>query len=183
MKQPTGPMVEDPDVLLEMAHSPVRNYVVPGLTSWLIGKPCEHGTVRLFVSERDQQDGITPHSHRFNLECLVLAGSVRNRIWEPSEAGDLFFLSLQEKGRMGGYELQPGSSPVRYGYRDEVHTAGAWYGMRHDEIHSIFFSRGARVLFFEGPDVTETTRILEPAVDGCRIETMRVEPWMFRRGA
>lgn len=172
----------DVDVLMQMAHSPVRNYVVPGLTSWLIGNPGEGGCVRMFVSERDQQAAITPHSHRFNFECLVLAGSVRNRIWSQSNSGDLFFVSLQERGRMGGYEVTAGASPVRFGYRDEAHKAGEWYGMEHQEIHSIFFSRGAKVLFFEGADVTETTRILEPCVNGQRIDTMRVDSWMFQTG-
>jgi hypothetical protein len=171
----------EPDVLMQLAHSPVRNYAVPGLTSWLIGKPeSGGGCVRLFVSEREQQRDVTPHSHRFNFECLVLTGTVRNRIWQPSESGDLFFNLRQENGRLGGYEISQQFQPVRYDFRDEFHHAGQWYGMDHDAIHSIFFSRGAKVLFFEGPEVTSETRILEPCVDGCRIPTLATEPWMFK---
>ena len=169
------------DVLKQMAHSPVHNYVVPGLTSWMIGSRHEKGCVRMFVSERDQQRDITPHSHRFAFECLVLEGTVKNRLWTPSESGDQFVVSWQEQGRMGGYSVIHGAAPTRFSFHDTVHAPGEWYGMEHDEIHSIFFSQGARVLFFEGPPVTETTRILEPWVDGKRIDTMRVEPWMFQK--
>lgn len=42
------------EMLLAMRHSPRHNYVVPGLTSWLIGQPAPTGTVRLFESHRKQ---------------------------------------------------------------------------------------------------------------------------------
>lgn len=51
-----------------------------------------------------------------------------------------------------------------YFYEDEVYKEGDEYGMMFDEIHSIFFSRDTWVLFFEGPEVTEETAILEPYV-------------------
>lgn len=53
--------------------------------------------------------------------------------------------------------------------------------MLASEVHSIHFSRGAQVLFFEGPTVADTSIILEPNVDGETIPTFRVEPWMFKR--
>ena len=38
----------DIDLLKKMRHSPVRNYAVPGLTSWLVGEPGPNGCVRNF---------------------------------------------------------------------------------------------------------------------------------------
>ena len=61
------------------------------------------------------------------------------------------------------------------------HEAGSWYGMKHDEIHSIGFSNDAVVLFFEGPPVAEGTVILEPYVNGQHLQTMATKPWMFQR--
>jgi hypothetical protein len=55
--------------------------------------------------------------------------------------------------------------------------------MTADEIHSIFFGRDTSVLFFEGPNVSDTSIILEPVVDGETIPTFKVEPWAFKRAA
>lgn len=51
--------------------------------------------------------------------------------------------------------------------------------MKAEEIHSITFSRGASVLFFEGPRKTDTSTVLEPVVDGETIPLFRTEPWMY----
>lgn len=75
------------DHILSLTHSHVHNYVIPGLTSSLIGEQSPHGSVRVFQCLRDHQEVITPHSHRFDLTCIVLRGSVMNRIWEPVEGG------------------------------------------------------------------------------------------------
>lgn len=169
------------DVLLAMRHSPVRNYAVPGLTSWLIGEPGPNGAVRLFESDRDQQENITPHSHRFDFKCLVLSGRVRNRTWLKGACGDPYLRSEQRLGRMGGYELTPGAVDY-YDYLDSIYREGDWYSMKSHEIHSIWFARNTRVLFFEGPEVIETTSILEPMCHGVLVPTFKVEPWMFQRG-
>jgi hypothetical protein len=175
--------------LLRMRHSPVRNYVVPGLTSWLIGEPGRGtGTIRLFECEREQQESIAPHSHRFNFQCGVLAGRVTNRIWRTTYAhnqnADWYRqtkLSRASK-ELGWYEHQAAGLQGRWTYQDQVYTEGQCYGMQHDEVHSIFFSRGAKVLFFEGPELTSESIYLEPVVGGETIPTFKVEPWMFRKG-
>jgi hypothetical protein len=171
----------DVALLLKMRHSPVRNYVVPGLTSWLIGAPSEHGCVRLFESEREHMEVVIPHSHRFDFQCWVLRGTVRNRVWNRSYGGgDLFMVSTHTKGRMGAYSVQEVGRD-RYDYVDTVYAQDEWYSMTHDEIHSIWFWRGARVLFFEGPQVVDYTKILEPIANNVRVQTFKVEPWMFER--
>lgn len=170
--------------LLAMAHSPVKNYAVPGLTSSLIGNPSPAGTMRLFQCDREHQEPITPHSHRFDFQCWVLAGRVRNRIWKRSEfggAGDLFMSTyLKYEGEIGAYTKKSGSVD-RWSYEDAFHQTGQCYGMTSDEVHSIYFSRGAIVLFFEGATKENTSLVIEPWVDNEVVPTFKVEPWMFKR--
>ena len=179
-------------MLLAMKHSPVRNYVIPGLTSWLIGAPGPQGCIRLFESERETQEFITPHSHRFDFQCWVLAGWVRNRIWTRrvnSDGCDFYYESKLRRGckrgngSMGEYTQSEAALnvPQPYTFEDTTYDAGAWYSMGFKEIHSIAFSRGAKVLFFEGPEWTHETTILEPRANGVRVPTFKVEPWMFDR--
>jgi len=52
--------------------------------------------------------------------------------------------------------------------------------MKHDEIHSITFSKGAKVLFFEGPQVSDKSVIIEPIINGQTVSTYDVAPWMFK---
>jgi hypothetical protein len=172
--------------LLAMAHSPVHNYAIPGLTSYLIGTPSPAGTVRLFHCTRDHQEAITPHSHRFDFQCWVLQGGVVNRVWKElyhsdENNGDLFTRTvLNFRGGPGKYELGD-EQEVRYAYDDKRFKAGECYGMKAHEIHSIYFARDTRVLFFEGPTISNSSVILQPCVDGETIPTFKVEPWMFKR--
>lgn len=169
----------------KMAHSPLHNYIIPGLTSWLVGPAPtkEHGGVRLFTCSREHQEAIVPHSHRFDFQCVVLEGQVTNCIWTPTaseEHGDVFRVAdLMYEGQPGKY-ASTFSSIRRYTSVPETYNQGDTYSMKHDEIHSIFFGRGAKVLFFEGPTVTHATKILEPYVDGFHIPTFEVRPWMFQ---
>lgn len=171
------------EFLEKMKHSPVRNYAIPGLTSWLIGAPTAQGCVRLFECSREHHEQITPHSHRFDFECHVLAGHVRNIIWTPvtEEKGDRFAeTSLLYQGGIGHYETKL-CGIDSYEGSAYLHKAGTSYSMKADEIHSIYFSRGAKVLFFEGPKIADSSIILEPYVDGEIVPTFKVEPWMFKR--
>jgi hypothetical protein len=175
----------DVDSLMSMAHSPVSNYVIPGLTSYLIGGRSERGTVRLFHCSREHQEAITPHSHRFDFQCWVLRGNVRNRLWRRAAAdhpaADQFCVSsLSYKGAMGDYSKEP-LGVSRWVHADHCYSTGECYSMKADEVHSIFFSRGAVVLFFEGPSVSDHSIALEPYVDNETIPTMETRPWMFRR--
>ncbi|MCY1166567.1 hypothetical protein D9M73_65090 [compost metagenome] len=173
-------------MLRGMCHSPVRNYVIPGLTSYLIGQPSETGTLRFFHNARDHQEAITPHSHRFDFQCLVLKGEVQNRVWtrlpiESMQRGDSYMVSeLRYRNGIGKYrKTEQGHS--RWAYADSHYGAGDWYSMSADQVHSINFGAGTEVLFFEGPTVSDWSVVLEPYVDGETIPTMKVEPWMFRK--
>jgi hypothetical protein len=167
-----------------MKHSPVSNYGgVPGLTSWLIGAPGPRGLVRLMESSRDHQEPVIPHSHRFDFRCVVLAGRVRNIIWLASKQGDLYRTStLQYGGAPGEYRKLPGESS-NWATVTRTYDVGNEYAMRAEEVHSIFFARGTSVLFFEGPQTSDSSIILEPIVDGEVVPTFRVEPWAFKRPA
>lgn len=169
------------DFLLSMAHSPIKNYGIPGLTSWLIGNPSERGCVRLFECFRNHQENITPHSHRFDLHCVVLSGDVTNRLWYKSLHGDEFNCSkLKYFGEIGDYE-KTSIGVRRYSSADYKYCGGECYSMTSDEIHSIYFTRGTRVLFFEGPKKSDDSIIIEPFFDNEIIKTFEFKPWMFKR--
>lgn len=172
--------------VLAMRHNRLGNYIVPGLTSHLIGGSDEVGRVRLFSTDRSTRDVITPHSHRFDFTCLVLAGDVRNTIYRESQRGDEdWCLSTIDQvcGKDGLREFvhKRADSPARF-YREvtEYHK-GDVYSMTTDEIHSIEFTKDAKVLFFEGPQLRSRSEMIEPWVDGKVVPTFRTEPWMFDR--
>lgn len=168
-----------------MKHSPVDNYAgIPGLTSWLVGAGISqnHGGMRLFTCIRNHQEPIIPHSHRYDLHCIVLAGTVQNIIWSSTVAssGDRFTMSdLIYRGKPGDYspsELGTGYyAPSTCSY-----TAGEEYLMDSKTIHSIFFGRGAEVLIIESAPKSSSSVILEPRVGDETIRTFQVQPWAFQ---
>lgn len=165
-----------------LIHSPVKNYVIPGLTSSLVGgHGGASGTVRLFTCDREHEEPICPHSHRFSFTCFVLVGSVRNRIWTKRWGGDKYeSMSLLKVGEFGSYERSV-VGVDEWRFEERSYLAGEVYAMKSDEVHSIYFSKGAKVLFFEGPEETTESVVLQPVVDGVTIPTFRVDDWMFRR--
>lgn len=172
--------------LASMKHSPRHNYVIPGLTSWLVGGvDLSKGTgiVRLFTCSRDHEEPILPHTHRFNFTCVVLYGKVRNRIWWESSSGDEYMeSSVTYEGIMGQHKKTE-CRIDRFTFTEHEYAADEEYSMKAGEFHSIYFSKGAQVLFFEGPsDPKMLSYVLEPVVDGEVIPLFRTDPWMFRAG-
>ena len=175
------------DVLLRtiasMTHSEVRNYVLPGLGSFLIGGVEGKGQVRLLSSDRDSREWVTPHSHRFDFACLVLDGWVENILFlegfgeRPNRYGRGTLHPVA--GGLGRYELVREDKPVAFGEAATVYKAGEVYSMSASQIHSIRFGVGARVLFFEGPNVKDYSSILEPYSEGKTVPTFVTAPWMF----
>lgn len=167
------------DLLQLMRTNTVRNYVIPGLDSSLL----ENGKVRLFESSREHAEPITPHSHRFDFFCIVIQGQVTNVTWEPCEAheGDEFQCSqLTYQGEIGQHDV----SEVSRGYWRPAsvrYKQGEIYSMRHNEVHSIYFKRDTKVVFFEGPQLTDHSLIIEPVVNGELIPTFQTQPWMFQK--
>lgn len=179
----------DLDIVMKMAHSPVRNYAIPGLTSWLISSG-ENGNIRLFEMTRDHIEPISPHSHRFDFHCIVLEGEVENIIYEyvphwqdefPDDADLYTRIYSKYNGEIGSYENTQTNYVSHYRLNFVNYSKGDQYSMTHDQIHSIRFKKGTKVLFFEGLDKTKSSYILEPFVDGEIISTFKVEPWMFKK--
>jgi hypothetical protein len=168
-----------------MLNSRLDNYIVPGLVSELVGGEV-NGKVRLFHTNRTATDFVTPHSHRFDFTCLVLKGIVRNTLFvEGGETGDEWCASSIDQvcGADGllNYTHTREAAPTRWTQDTHVYEAGDTYSMRFDEIHSIQFSRGTKVLFFEGPWLTRQSRMIEPWVGGRVVPTFKTESWMFQR--
>jgi hypothetical protein len=173
------------EILQSMCNSKLGNYAgIPGLTSSLLGGPT-HGKVRLFECSRAHQESLVPHSHRFDVMCLVLRGYVDNHIWRKSTHGDEFMPTrLSYLGAPGTHQRFPEGAEsyvvARYVRDTTRYDHGEFYNMKATDIHSIDFSRDAVVLFFEGPELTTDTVILEPFVDGKVVPTFNVQPWMYQ---
>lgn len=171
-------------MLMTMAHSPVRNYIIPGLTSWLIGSPHKNGRVRLFYNERNHSETVIPHSHRYPLYCEVLEGHVTNTIWARSkvknDANDFYRISkiFPEDG-FGKYRVEFFDTGWFYSVEQKYYKEQT-YHLEAATIHSIKFSKGAAVLIFEGEQESESSSIIEPISDNVAIPTFKVEDWMFK---
>ena len=168
-------------ILDDMKDTRISNYVIAGLDSYSLG----NGMVRLFENSRDHQDQITPHSHRFDFACLVLAGHVVNRIWTETSisSDDLFVQSeITYLGSVGEHSVAKGPAG-HWRYYDRKYAKGQIYSMSAEEVHSITFSKGAKVLFFEGPEKSTKSMIIEPLVDGVRIPTYKKREYMFNETA
>jgi hypothetical protein len=183
------------NVIRRMRHSSVRNYGIPGLTSYLIGGN-HHGMVRLFEADRTTYERITPHSHRFDFTAVVLTGRVENVTFHRAQSVAEYnhkeanpywvsFLNVihDESGKPipGEYDHFEGYGPVSFFEDREEYHPGDWYSIRHNEIHCIYFEKGTSVLMFESPNVVDQTTILEPIANGKRVPTFKVEDWMFLR--
>lgn len=175
------------EIIKSMAHSPLHNYVIPGLTSWVVGQPIapdnKAGCVRLFTCERDHYEPITPHSHRFPFYCRVLSGSVRNILWTPTNrgGGNAYRQSrMVYQGTPGAYVKEIGEVS-NWKTSECIYEEGDSYWMAAADVHSIFFSKDSAVLFYEGPPESDFNLVLEPVANGQVIETMKVEPWMFAK--
>jgi hypothetical protein len=173
--------------LNEISTDRLRNYIIPGLSSSMIGAKHESGAcVRLFDASRTQETEIIPHSHRFDFQCLVLRGSVVNHHWtttDSEEDGDLYQpMLVTYTGLPGAYTPPKPVGEVQLWRKETtLYSAGDWYGMDSDDIHSIVFGKDAVVLFFEGHEVIDRTVFLQPVVDGQVVPTFKVEPWMFQK--
>lgn len=171
-------------LLKKMGHSRVHNYVIPGLTSALVGGEGK-GTVRLFEQSRAHEEPICPHSHRFDFGAVVIQGYVQQTLWHssnPCHESDFYSADLLVKNKdvqFGSYTRQHDVRRMHFRKRTERYDVGQMYFMKHTEIHSINFSKDAVVLFLEGPEVVNESVILQPIVNGKVVPTFKVEDWMF----
>lgn len=169
-----------------MLNNRLENYIIPGLASSLVGGG-NFGKVRLFSTDREARDFVTPHSHRFDFTCIVLSGLVRNTIFfdEQMMTGDMWCQSTIDQvcGADGirNYVHRRDDNPSRWNQDTQTYEPGDTYSMTYDQIHSIYFARGSQVIFFEGPELTSSSRMIEPWVNGKVVPTFKTEEWMFNR--
>jgi hypothetical protein len=181
---PTTTMEPLLNVLVQMMHSELKNYIAPGLSSLLAGGS-GRGQFRAFDATRTTHEFVTPHSHRFDFAAYVIQGSVIHTKFvelgadSPPEHGDMFRETMVRwTGVQGQYDPGP-CREVRYADFATRYEAGQWYGLAASDVHSIKFRRGSLVLFLEGPPKGQWTRVLEPIAYGQPLPTFKVEPWMF----
>lgn len=174
-----------------MGNHELRNYIVPGLSSLMLGHESRNfGSVRMFIADRIQHSDITPHSHRFDFMCYVAKGSVGHRVWRKAkdhEEGDYYVCcEMRYEHAPGKYTTLPPLSPetlpgTMWVFDDEVYDEGEWYGLNADDIHSIVFEKGSHVLFFEGPTRHDHSYVLLPYYNGQIVNTLTTSDWMFQR--
>ena len=171
----------------KLKHSPIHNYILPGLTSWMLKASTESsGAVRMFESSRQTEDFITPHSHRYGLDCEVLQGWVENTVWKRAQhfgaeksVDEWMVALLLYQGAPGKYVLE-NTQATRMQPTCKKYSAGESYSMSYMDIHSIKFSRDAVVVITESAPQTDTTHILLPMAYGRVVPTFKVEPWMYK---
>lgn len=178
-------MHEIEKALRTMQNNSLRNYIVPGLTSHLIGGG-KFGKVRLFHASRNTRDIITPHSHRFNFTCLVLEGMVYNTIYKEGKLGaeewcrSTIDQVCGEDGLLSYVHIRE-DKPSLWTKEVNQYTLGETYSMTYREVHSIEFEKGTKVLFLEGPHLADKSVMIEPWVDGRVVPTFKTEDWMFMK--
>lgn len=176
------------EALKPMKNSGLSNYIVPGLTSYLVGGK-DHGKVRVFAATRNDMNFITPHSHRFDFTSFVLKGRVRNTLYRECpaelESAELWVKSsINQVCGLDGickYIHDREERPTSLYAHTTEYGPGETYKMDCTEIHSIQFTKGAIVLFFEGPQKKATGTMLEPWINGKVVPTFKTEDWMFQK--
>ena len=180
-------MLKLTNLLRDMGHSRVKNYIVPDVTSMLVGSDDgSQGRVRIFDSRRDQDMLVTPHSHRFDLWSYVVEGSVENTIYAQArvgETGDMYKKVYQKfGGEIGEFEVSSEMPKQRYNKFVNTYNRGDSYFMEYDQIHTIKFSRDTVLLIIEGKPKSSNNAVLFPVTnDDTVINTLTTEEWMFRR--
>lgn len=166
-----------------------RNYIVPGLDSYLLCGDNGRGFVRLFVMRRLQETVIVPHNHRYDFHCQVLAGDVTHRTYE---LGEVISAPRQDTTHaiMGYNPASPDRTGDVFAYTnvehvtDEKHNAGDTYELKYKDFHTVMFAKGAEVLFFEGPSfMRHTSKYLVPydQVNKAPLDTYYWRDWMMKR--
>lgn len=169
--------------LKDMGYDTIKNYILPGMQSSLIGEGKNGGKVRMFVSTYYNHGFVTPHSHKFNLLSYVVRGSVVNTLYINkyfSPSFEFIKSKVEYKGAVGEYSTPFDDEKVVCSLIENTYEAGEWYYMEADEIHSIKFSNDAIVLIFEGPTLKNYNYILQPCVDDQMLMTFDRHDWMFK---
>ena len=173
-------------IMNSVRYNPIDNYILPGLTSYVLGRLGVDGPdheapmVRAFVSSRNTPEFVAPHSHVRDLFCHVIAGSVINTNYheERTARGESWDTYVQTGDFVSGYKH--GFAGKRtFVSVSTVYEAGASYYLLADVIHSIRFSRGAVVLIMEGKKKRQSVTVLQPP----GVQNFEAADWMFKSNA
>lgn len=172
---------------MSMVEKTVSNYVLAGLTSTMPSglAVADNIKTRMFRMDRHQTNLIAPHSHRYCLFSKVIEGTVTNTLWKKTcqidPEADAFWMSTLSPidGGLGEYKKEISSRIKYYKPLSSHYGPGDSYYMHYNDIHSISFSKGAVVQILEYPEDSESSYVLEPAIDGKLIPLARTEDWMF----
>lgn len=184
--------------LIQRKHSPIHNYIIPGLSSWLIDEPEEGVKLRMFIATRHPQEVIAPHNHRYDHRARVLIGEVVNTIWIPDgNLGDEFEKEILRYSSQTGIYVR--SVGERSKWRPTAHVYGATqlpqraydrggndyreYNLSAEAVHSIKFKRNTILLLEEQPDKVNESFLLNPVELGRTCNIGATQPWMFQREA
>lgn len=166
-------------------HSPLLDYVIPGLTSSLLDitpRVFEYDGGRHSPFDLEGPGYITPHSHRYSFCAIVLEGEVRNTLFEESDEGALYDVrSLLYRGTPGSYHLVDDHVRSKFSLQSRTYSEGGVYFMGTSQVHTIEFAPGTKVLMLEGPTVRLESKVLLPVVDGKVINTMERDLSTFFR--
>ena len=153
----------------------IQHYVIPYLTSHKVQ------SAEILHMEHYQHGLVAPHSHRRDLLFVVLEGVVHNELYISDDSGPEYLVrKIKYEGHPGKYssdneEVRGRFRSVRYSF-----NAGDRFRMLANEIHSIYFNKGAKLLRVSGPELIATSLQLIPVTDkAVRVDIAAVQPWMF----
>jgi hypothetical protein len=163
-----------------VAEDMLLNYAIPGLSSTLLTN-CKP---RLFEQNIATDHTIAPHSHRYDHIGIVLEGCVVQTYWtEVTDQLGVEFAIVRADytGKPGEYECYP-VRIAQFTSRDKTFSAGDIYAIGSEEIHSVVFRKGTKVLLLEGPQKAYFSYLLDPIcqVTGEVIPVSKTAPWMFK---
>lgn len=171
-----------------LSISTIENYVVPGLYSFLLTEKNEDvGCIRAFMQTLHQEYFVTPHSHRYNHEIIMIKGECQQILYEETSIRSDDYSQFYRKSTIeylnspGKYRHSLGGHLGQYVRRNKRLEEGQRFRLNSDEIHSIFFNKGAIALIKEGPDIDCMSYILQPIAKDELINTFQVNEWAFRK--
>lgn len=158
----------------------LENYILPGMISTELARPAIGGLIRLFHMTREQEYEITPHDHRFGFKCAVLDGCVTNRVYKVDTCHKDHATHVTVPYDPSTHSLNEAlAKHARANFHEATYNSGDWYQMEHEQFHAIRFSRGARVLFIEGPEEKSEGSCLLPYINGRICNTFLWRDWMM----
>lgn len=167
-----------------MLHSrprALRNYILPGLTSYKLADLEGGGMLRVFEMERDQETEVVPHNHRYAFGCYVVHGSVEHTIYGVSGCDrSTATHAAMQYNHVGKCIDSESARFVQATFTTRSHGPGDYYALGPTTFHRVRFSRGTVVLFVEGPPDQQYSEVLVPYERGRICSSFVWGDWMMQ---